>query len=167
MKKPIVLVLGLVVALLLCACSSENDKATVPEPPNPQVSETATMEEAPTNEAVETSTPMGNNTAKRVEELLSGFAAAYLDGDIDTIKTYMADNYEQELSGFPNDGNPVVGQFIGIEYYAEKLDTESKCDAVVPLRENADDDYYRYAVALSLVKNDSGVKIISYNLEDY
>ncbi|MDE7254362.1 MAG: hypothetical protein K2O32_15685 [Acetatifactor sp.] len=136
------------------------------EQPIQDAQETPTATDMETSQEVQEvaaeSTPYSAD-AQKVEGIVTEFCAAYFGGDLDSIKTFLADQYIWDIEVYENSANKVeVTAVTGLEDIGEK-NIDDVCVVSVEYKEEGMDTYLYLTV--EFIKTDKGWKIEFYGNE--
>ncbi len=161
MKKRLIATIMLCM-VMLAGCSMTADKED-------DVSQEVYVDdssEQPLQDALETSAAENNSysaDAQEIEGIVTGFCAAYFGGDLDSVKSFLTDQYIWDIDVYENSANEVeITAVKGLADIGEKK-IDDVCVVSVEYKEAGMDTYVYLTV--EFVKTDKGWKIEFYGNE--
>lgn len=101
--------------------------------------------------------------AQEIEEIVTEFCAAYFGGDLDSVKSFLTDQYNWDIDVYENSTNEVeIMSVKGLEDIGEK-NIDDVCVVSVEYKEEGMDTYVYLTV--EFIKTDKGWKIEFYGSE--
>ncbi|MDE5698636.1 MAG: hypothetical protein K2I96_14710 [Lachnospiraceae bacterium] len=101
--------------------------------------------------------------AQEIEEIVTEFCAAYFGGDLESVKSFLMDQYIWDIDVYENSTNEVeIMSVKGLEDIGEK-NIDDVCVVSVEYKEEGMDTYVYLTV--EFIKTDKGWKIEFYGNE--